>query len=102
MATTGSLRARLWFGAGRVLTRARRPARALAARGECDAAIAAFERALALEPQDARSHFNVAYLLQRLGRHEAASARFERALALDPGIDRARKGLDASRAALEK
>ncbi|MEX1074605.1 MAG: tetratricopeptide repeat protein, partial [Burkholderiales bacterium] len=74
----------------------------LAARGECEEAIAAFERVLALEPQDARSHFNVAYLLQRLGRHEAAIARFERTLALDPGIDRARKGLDASRAALEK
>lgn len=28
MATTGSLRARLWFGAGRVLLRARRPRRA--------------------------------------------------------------------------
>ena len=71
----------------------------LAERGELQPAIEAFERAAALGA-DAASHFNVAYLLQRLGHHDEAIARFERALETDPALERARHGLERSRAAL--
>ena len=70
-----------------------------AERQELESAIEAFERALALDPADAASHFNVAFLLQRLGRHDEAIPRFERALQADPALERARRGLELSRAA---
>jgi tetratricopeptide (TPR) repeat protein len=73
----------------------------LAERGELEAAIDAFEHALALDPSDAASHFNVAFLLQRLGRHDQAIPRFERALEADPALERARRGLERSAAALK-
>ena len=73
----------------------------LAAREEFEPAIDAFESALAVNPADAASHFNVAFLLQRLGRHEEAIPRFERALEADPGLERARRGLEFSLAALK-
>ena len=72
----------------------------LAAREELQPAIAAFERALALDPADAAANFNVAFILQRLGRHEEAIARFERALEADAKIDRAWYGLGLSLAHL--
>jgi tetratricopeptide (TPR) repeat protein len=71
----------------------------LAERGELEPAIEAFEHAAALSPADAASHFNVAFLLQRLGRHDEAIPRFERALQTDPALERARRGLELSRAA---
>ena len=71
----------------------------LAERGELASAIEAFEHAVALDRGDAASHFNVAYLLQRLGRHDEAVRRFERALEADPALERARHGLELSRAA---
>jgi len=73
----------------------------LAERRELESAVEAFEHALALDPSDAASHFNVGFLLQRLGRHGEAIPRFERALQADPGLERARRGLELSRAALE-
>jgi tetratricopeptide (TPR) repeat protein len=74
----------------------------LAERGEYAQAIEAFERVCALTPAQAAPHFNVAFLLQRTGRHGEAIRRFERALEADPGLERARRGLAASRAHLEK
>ena len=65
-------------------------------------AIEAFERVCALAPADAAPHFNVAFLLQRVGRHADAIPRFERALEADPSLERARHGLAISRAHLEK
>ena len=73
----------------------------LAERQELPSAIEAFEHALALDPSDAASHFNVAFLLQRLGRHGEAIPRFERALQADPSLERARRGLEHSVAALK-
>ena len=74
----------------------------LAARDEFQPAIEAFEHAVTLEPADAASHFNIASLLQRMGRHDAAIPRFERALEADPTLERARHGLERSRAARER
>jgi Flp pilus assembly protein TadD len=75
MPTTGSLRARLWFGAGRALTRVRRPARALAA----------FRGAVAADPRYARAWSGIGMLLAARGESAAAIAAFERALTLEPG-----------------
>ncbi|MGH8733253.1 MAG: tetratricopeptide repeat protein, partial [Burkholderiales bacterium] len=65
----------------------------LAERDEYQAALDAFERAIALKPDDGASHFNVAFILQRIGRHEAAVPRFQRALEINANIDRAWYGL---------
>jgi len=61
----------------------------LAERGELAAALDAFDRALALDPRDSGTHFNVGYVLQQQGRHEEALAALERAVAADPANDRA-------------
>lgn len=74
----------------------------LAEREQFDEAVAAFARALALDPKDAPSHFNVAFLLQRLGRHEEAVAAFERTIAVDPATDRAWYGMGVSLAKLDR
>ena len=74
----------------------------LAEREEYAQAIEAFEHVCALTPADAAPHFNVAFLLQRVGRHADAIPRFERALEADPSLERARHGLAISRAHLEK
>ena len=74
----------------------------LAAREEFSPAIEAFERAAALDPADAAAHFNLAFVLQRAGRDAEAIPRFERALEADPQLERARRGLAASRARLEQ
>jgi tetratricopeptide (TPR) repeat protein len=68
----------------------------LAAREEFEPAIDAFEHAVALAPADAAAHFNLAFLLQRAGRHGEAIARFERALEIDPRLERARHGRERS------
>ena len=76
----------------------------LAAREEFEPAIHAFEHAAALSPAEAAAHFNLAFLLQRAGRHGEAIARFERALEIDPRLERARQGRERSlriKAALE-
>jgi tetratricopeptide (TPR) repeat protein len=76
----------------------------LAARAQFEPAIEAFERAAALSPAEAATHFNLAFLLQRAGRHGEAIARFERALEIDPRLERARQGRERSlriKAALE-
>jgi tetratricopeptide (TPR) repeat protein len=72
----------------------------LAEREEFQPAIDAFERALALDAADAPSHFNVAFILQRIGRHEEAIRRFERTLEVDGKVDRAWYGMGLSLAHL--
>ena len=59
-------------------------------------AIAAFERALALQARDAAPLFNLGFVLQRVGRHEEALARFQGALELQPNLDRAWYGMGLS------
>ena len=59
-------------------------------------AAAAFERALALDPKDAATQFNLGFALQRLGRHDHALLRFQKAVALQPTLDRAWYGMGLS------
>ena len=59
-------------------------------------AIAAFERALALQAGDAPTLFNLGFVLQRVGRHDEALARFQDALDLQPNLDRAWYGMGLS------
>lgn len=120
MAMSHSLRPSLMFWYGQLLTMFKRHSRALAVfravtreeprhqqawscigfllaeREELDAAVEAFERAVALNPDDAPSHFNIGFILQRLGRHEAAVARFQRAVEINANTDRAWYGLGLS------
>jgi tetratricopeptide (TPR) repeat protein len=71
-----------------------------AEKGELSEAVPAFERALALQPDDAALCFNAAFTLQRAGDHERAMQLFLRAIALDPTLDRAWYGLGLSLAHL--
>lgn len=59
---------------------------ALQQRGELDAAVRAFDAALALDPSWAIAHANRGTALEALGRREEALAAFERAIELDPGL----------------
>jgi hypothetical protein len=58
---------------------------ALAQQNRVNEAIPAFERAIALSPDDARAHFNLGVALQMSGRAEEARQSFERTLTLSPG-----------------
>ena len=64
--------------------------------GELSLAIPAFEKALALQPDDAALAFNAAFVLQRSGEHERAMTLMQRAITLDPKLDRAWYGLGIS------
>lgn len=67
-----------------------------ASRGAVSEAIPAFERALALRPDDAALCFNAAFALQRAGQHERAVRLMQRAIDLDPKLDRAWYGMGLS------
>jgi len=67
-----------------------------AQKGELSQAIAAFDRALAGEPDDAALAFNAAFTLQRAGEHARAMTLMQRVIALDPKFDRAWYGLGLS------
>jgi len=58
---------------------------ALAALGRHDAALAAFEEAVRLDPRNPLGHSNCGNALLALGRPEEALASLDRALAIDPG-----------------
>ena len=84
-----------------------------AQRGRRDAAVADLQSLLAAQPQALAAYwFNLAYLLEELGRYAEAEPAFQRALAIDPKLDRAWYGLalvlirlrrpDEAVAALEK
>ncbi len=53
--------------------------------GRMEAALAAFERAIAIDPGFSAAHFNSGNVLGELQRHEAAVARYDHAIALNPG-----------------
>jgi tetratricopeptide (TPR) repeat protein len=53
-------------------------------RGEPDLAIAAYEKAVAFDPQNAKLHTTLGSALQAKGRTEEALAAFEKAVALAP------------------
>jgi tetratricopeptide (TPR) repeat protein len=67
-----------------------------AQQGELSEAIPAFERALALRPDDSVLCFNAAFALQKAGEHERAMALLRRAIERDPKLDRAWYGLGLS------
>jgi len=67
-----------------------------AEKGRFQNAIAAFERAVTLNADDAATLFNLGFALQRAGRHAVAIERFEQAIALQPSLDRAWYGLGLS------
>ena len=56
----------------------------LAAKGQLDEAIAEWEKALAIEPENGRAHNNLGVLLARQGRYAEAIPHYEEALKLDP------------------
>ena len=52
--------------------------------GLSDQAMALYEKAAALKPDDARNHYNLACLQRSLGNTKAAERNFDRTLSLDP------------------
>lgn len=62
---------------------------------------AAYENALRLEPEHARSHMGVAAVHLAEGRLEAARDGYQRAVSLDPGLSEAWLGLVRARVALD-
>lgn len=62
-------------------------------RGEHEAAIACFERVLALDPGSAMDHANLGVNYQAIGDLDKAAAAYETALSLDPTIEFALKNL---------
>ena len=59
-------------------------------------AVAAFQRALALNPGDPAAQFNLGFVLQKSGRHAEAIEHLARAVELQPSLDRAWYGLGLS------
>jgi tetratricopeptide (TPR) repeat protein len=64
--------------------------------GENRAALATFDRVVALAPDDAEYQFDRGYLLQQLNDHDGAMSAFRRALECNPDHDRALYGLALS------
>jgi len=64
--------------------------------GENRAALATFDRVVALVPDNAEYHFNRGYLLQQLNDHDAAMRALRRALECNADHDRALYGLALS------
>jgi tetratricopeptide (TPR) repeat protein len=66
---------------------------ALAKTGRVAGAIAQFEQALRIKPDDARTHYNLGNLLSQTGRLPEAMAEFEEALRIDPDYAEAHNNL---------
>jgi tetratricopeptide (TPR) repeat protein len=65
-----------------------------AQRGRRDLAVADLQRLVAAQPEARAAYwFNLAYLLEELGRYAEAEPAFRRALAIDPKLDRAWYGM---------
>jgi tetratricopeptide (TPR) repeat protein len=73
-----------------------------AEKGRLDAAIRDFERAVALNPGDANTVFNLGFTLQRTGKHAEALEHFQRATQVDPYLDRAWYGMGLCLSKLER
>jgi tetratricopeptide (TPR) repeat protein len=56
-------------------------------------AITYIARAIAIDPNDAKSHANLGQALLILGRYEDSAERFQNALSLDPSLESALVGL---------
>jgi tetratricopeptide (TPR) repeat protein len=65
-------------------------------------ALALFDRAVVLAPDNAEYAFNRGFLLQELNDHEAAVEAFRRAIAIHPDHDRALYGLGLSLISLKR
>jgi tetratricopeptide (TPR) repeat protein len=61
--------------------------------GQLDAAIKRYEQALAIKPDYADAHYNLAIILKELGQLEAAVKRYEQALAIKPNFVEAHSNL---------
>lgn len=73
-----------------------------AQKADRQAALNMLDRSIALAPQNARTHYNRAYLLQELGRHDEAIAGFEAALERNAANDLALYGKALSLIALRR
>ena len=67
---------------------------ALFAQGRFDAAVAQYERSLALRPDRAEAHNNLGNALFKTGRAGEAIGQYEHALRLDPDLAEARENLE--------
>lgn len=67
-----------------------------AQRGAVGEAVAAFDKALTLRPDDPSLCFNAAFALQKAGDHECAVPLLRHAIEVDPKLDRAWYGLGLS------
>ena len=66
---------------------------ALAAQGKNDEAIAAYARAIEIDPRLPTHHHNLALVLKQMGRRDEAIAAFRRAIEIDPLYAKAYSGL---------
>src|SRR5205814_1016050 len=66
-------------------------------RGLNDAALAALQRAVQLNPDNANAHYLMAFVLGDMGRHQDARAASKRAIALNPPLARAQTNLSLER-----
>jgi tetratricopeptide (TPR) repeat protein len=74
----------------------------LAANGQLDTALAEWDRALAIDPANAKAHNNRGVLLSRIGRAGLAMAEFRKAIELKPDYADARYNLGGALAAAGK
>jgi tetratricopeptide (TPR) repeat protein len=74
----------------------------MAARGQYEEARRQFERALAVNPDDADNQSNLCFALTHLGRVEEAIAHCNAALRIDPNHGNAKFNLDNAKAAEKK
>src|SRR5439155_15696793 len=65
-------------------------------------ALAALERAVALNPDHANAHYLMAFVLGDLGRHQDARAASKRAIQLNPPLARAQTNLSLERRSEER
>lgn len=74
----------------------------LAKRGQYEAAIAEWQRALELSPEDDRAHNNAGLLLASVGRFDEAVPHFEKALKVNPAYPDAHSNLGVALAGMGK